>query len=57
MNIIESLLAKMAKTFLRCIRVGTKDELKCRIQQWIKELNENPVVFRWEYGLESISVA
>jgi len=31
LNIIESLFAKMAKTFLRSIRVDTKDELKQRI--------------------------
>jgi len=55
LNIIESLFAKMARTFLRGIRVNSKDELKKRIQKWIEELNEAPVVFRWKWGLDKIS--
>jgi transposase len=35
LNIIESLFAKMAKTFLRAIRVDSKDELKRRILKWV----------------------
>jgi transposase len=57
LNIIESLFAKMAKTFLRSIRVDTKDELKQRILKWIEEINESPIVFRWKYGLDLISVS
>ena len=57
LNIIESLFAKMAKTFLRSIRVDSKDELKQRILKWIEEINESPIVFRWKYGLDSISVS
>lgn len=56
LNIIESLFAKMTKTFLRGIRVNSKDGLKQRILKWIKEINESPVVFRWKWGLESISL-
>jgi len=56
LNIIECLFAKMAKTFLRAIRVNSKEELKQRILQWLKELNESPVVFRWKYGLDAISI-
>ncbi len=56
LNIIESLFAKMTKTFLRGIRVNSKDELKQRILKWIKEINESPVVFRWKWGLDSISL-
>ena len=55
LNIIESLFAKMAKTFLRGIRVNSKDELKQRILKWIEELNESPVVFRWKWRLNTIS--
>ena len=54
LNIIESLFAKMAKTFLRGIRVASKDELKKRILKWIEELNESPVVFRWKWRLDTI---
>ena len=57
LNIVESLFAKMAKTFLRGIRVGSKEELKQRIERWLEEINQTPVVFRWKYGLDSISVA
>jgi len=55
LNIIESLFAKMAKTFLREIRVTSKTELKQRIQKWLIEINETPVIFRWKYGLDSLS--
>ena len=56
LNIIESLFAKMTTTFLRGIRVNSKDELKQRILKWIEELNEAPVVFRWKWGLDKISL-
>ncbi len=55
LNIIESLFAKMAKTFLRGIRVDSKNDLKQRILKWIEELNESPVVFRWKWRLDTIS--
>lgn len=55
LNIIESLFSKMTRTFLRGIRVNSKHELRQRILKWIKEINESPVVFRWKWGLESIS--
>ncbi len=54
LNIIESFFAKMAKTFLRGIRVNSKDELKKRILSWIGEINAFPVVFNWKYGLDSL---
>jgi hypothetical protein len=55
LNIIESLFAKMAKTFLCGTRVESKDDLKQRMSNWLKELNESPVVFRWKWGLDTIS--
>ena len=45
----------MANTFLRGIRVKNKNELKQRINKWLQELNETPIVFRWKYGLDSLS--
>ena len=57
LNLIESFFAKMAKSFLRGLRVQSKQELKGRILKWLEETNEAPVVFRWKYGLDSISVA
>lgn len=56
LNLIETFFAKMAKTMLRGIRVSSKRELKQRLLKYIEEVNEAPVIFRWRYGLESISV-
>ncbi|WP_425339544.1 hypothetical protein [Lentibacillus salicampi] len=55
LNIIESFFAKMSVGFLRYIRVNPKEELKeeC-IELYLQEVNENPVPFRWRYGLESL---
>lgn len=54
LNLVEALFAKMAKTFLRGIRVASKQELKDRLLQHIAELNADPVIFRWRYGIETI---
>jgi len=56
LNIIESLFAKMTKTFLPGIRGISTLELKQRILKWIEELNEAPIVFRWKWGLDKISL-
>ena len=48
LNLIEMLFGKMARTFLKQIRVESKSELKRRILKGIKEFNEAPVVFRWK---------
>ena len=53
---IESFFGKMAKTLLRGIRVASSDELKMRIELYMKEVNETSVVFRWKYKLETLSV-
>jgi transposase len=47
LNLIECAFSKMARTFLRHIRVTSKDELKARIFKGIDEINAEPVVFRW----------
>jgi transposase len=47
LNLIECAFSKMARTFLRHIRVRSKDELKERILRGIAEINAAPVVFRW----------
>jgi transposase len=56
LNLIESFFGKMAKTLLRGIRVASADELKARIDLYLKEVNQAPVVFRWKYKLETLSV-
>ena len=54
LNIIECLFSKMARSFLRGIRVSTKEELKERILKYIDELNQIPVVFKWKYKMDEI---
>jgi transposase len=56
LNLIESFFGKMAKTLLRGIRVASKDELKTRIELYLKEVNQTPVVFRWRYKPETLSL-
>ena len=48
LNIVETLFGKMARTFLRHIRVQSRDELRHRILKGIDEINELPVVHRWK---------
>jgi transposase len=55
LNLIEAFFAKMAKTMLRGIRVSSKAELRARLDQYLREINEAPVVFRWKYGIEPVS--
>jgi transposase len=52
LNMIEMFFSKVARGFLRHIRVETKKELEERIYQGIREINEEPVVFRWKYKME-----
>jgi transposase len=47
LNLIECAFSKMARTFLRHIRVKSTDELKTRILKGVAEINASPVVFRW----------
>ena len=47
LNLIECAFSKMARTFLRHLRVQSIDELKARILKGIAEINASPVVFRW----------
>jgi len=54
LNIIECLFSKMARSFLRGIRVSSKAELKERILKYFDELNQMPVVFKWKYKMDEI---
>jgi transposase len=47
LNLIECAFSKMARTFLRHIRVNSKDELKDRILKGVAEINAAPVIFKW----------
>ena len=47
-NRIECAFSKMARTFLRHLRVASKAELQERILLGIAEINAAPVVHRWK---------
>jgi transposase len=48
LNLVESAFSKMARSFLRHIRVASLDELKHRILKGIDEMNAHPVRFQWK---------
>jgi transposase len=52
LNIIEIFFAKMANTVLRGIRARSKAELAARIEQYLRDINQNPVPIRWTDGIE-----
>ena len=47
LNVVETLFGKMARTFLKHIRVSSWEELKERILKGVAEINQSPVVHRW----------
>src|SRR5580658_10400989 len=56
LNLIENQFSKMTRTMLRGIRVASKQELIDRIHQYFEEINEAPVVFRWKYKMDEITI-
>ena len=48
LNLIETLFGKMARTFLKRIRVQSVQELKQRILKGVAEINAAPVIHRWK---------
>ena len=48
LNLIETFFSKISRTFLKQIRVESKEELKKRILKGIEEINAEPVVHRWK---------
>lgn len=48
LNLVESTFSKMARSFLRHIRVTSLDELKRRILKGIDEMNAHPVRSQWK---------
>ena len=56
LNMIEMFFSKIARSFLRHIRVDSKKELIDRIYQGIKEINQEPLVFRWKYKMDEIII-
>jgi len=56
LNLVETLFSKMAGSMLRGIRVATKEELIQRIHQYFEEVNADPVVFRWKYKMDEVTI-
>lgn len=48
LNLVETLFGKMARSFLRHIRVRSIEELRERILRGIDEINAAPVIHRWK---------
>jgi len=48
LNLVESSFSKMARGFLRHIRVASLDELRERILKGIDEMNAQPMLFQWK---------
>ena len=46
-NLIECAFSEMARTFSRHIHVDSIEQLKERISKGIAEINESPVILRW----------
>ena len=53
LNMIEVFFSKIARSFLRNIRVESKQELIDRIY---KGIEEKPVIFRWRYKMEEVMI-
>ena len=56
LNLIESFFAKLAKTVLRGIRVKSKAELEERILAALEWFNQEPVIFKWGYKMDEITL-
>ncbi len=56
LNMIEMFFSKIARSFLKQIRVSSKKELIERIYQGIEEANQDPVIFRWKYKMENLQL-
>ena len=57
LNLVESFFGKLARTLLRGIRVDSKEELRDRIHAHLDWLNNDPVVFKWGYGIDDLEAA
>lgn len=57
LNLIETFFSKIARSFLRNIRVQSKQELLNRIYLGIEQINQEPVIFRWRYKMNEFASA
>ena len=56
LNIVETMFSKMARSMLRGIRVASKQELIDRIHLYFQRINADPVIFRWKYKMDEITI-
>lgn len=56
LNMVEIFFAKMTNSMLRGIRAASKQEFVDRIEQYLKMVNAEPVVFRWKYRIDEAVV-
>lgn len=49
-------VAQALVDLLRGIRVAFADELQARVELYLQKINKTPVVFRWKYKLDTLSV-
>ncbi len=56
LNIVETMFSKMSRSMLRGIRVASKQELIDRIHLYFEQINADPVIFRWKYKMDEISI-
>jgi len=56
LNLVEIFFSKMTRSFLRFIRVKSKQELKQRIERYLQEINSDPVVFHWTYKMDKMTI-
>ena len=54
LNLVEGFFSRMTRQMLRGIRVSSKDELKERILRYFREVNAEPVVYRWKWNLSDV---
>ena len=54
LNMIEMFFSKMERCFLKHLRVKSKDEFIKRMTAYIEELNDEPVIFRWKYKMDTV---
>ena len=53
-NLVEGLFSRMTRQMLRGIRVSSKDEPEGRILRYFREVNAEPVVYRWRWNLSDV---
>ena len=56
LNLVESFFSKVTKQVLRGIRVATKEELTSRLYKYFDEINEDPVVYHWQWKLDDVDI-